>query len=55
MCRCRKRRGQPPHGDRLRADCDRDALLAFVDANAGVCHTSAWSCFATGRAGLDAM
>jgi phosphoribosyl-ATP pyrophosphohydrolase/phosphoribosyl-AMP cyclohydrolase len=35
---------------RLRADCDRDALLAVVDATAGVCHTGAWSCFATGRA-----
>jgi histidinol-phosphate aminotransferase len=34
---------------RLRADCDRDALLAVVEASAGVCHTGAWSCFATER------
>ncbi|MDR1788191.1 MAG: phosphoribosyl-ATP diphosphatase [Treponema sp.] len=35
---------------KLRADCDRDALLATVDPVAEVCHTGAWSCFETGRA-----
>ncbi|MDR1469681.1 MAG: histidinol-phosphate transaminase [Spirochaetaceae bacterium] len=39
--------GQTLRLRRLRADCDRDALLAVVEASAGVCHTGAWSCFAT--------
>jgi histidinol-phosphate aminotransferase len=39
---------------RLRADCDRDALLAVAEASAGVCHTGAWSCFATER-GLQGL
>jgi len=34
---------------RLRADCDRDAILALVEPAGPVCHTGAWSCFATGR------
>jgi phosphoribosyl-ATP pyrophosphohydrolase/phosphoribosyl-AMP cyclohydrolase len=34
---------------RLRADCDRDAILASVDPAGPVCHTGAWSCFSTGR------
>jgi phosphoribosyl-ATP pyrophosphohydrolase/phosphoribosyl-AMP cyclohydrolase len=34
---------------RLRADCDRDALLAVVEPAGGVCHSGAWSCFETGR------
>jgi phosphoribosyl-ATP pyrophosphohydrolase/phosphoribosyl-AMP cyclohydrolase len=34
---------------RLRADCDRDALLAVVEPHGPVCHTGAWSCFETGR------
>jgi len=34
---------------RLRADCDRDAILATVDPAGPVCHTGAWSCFSTGR------
>jgi len=34
---------------RLRADCDRDAVLAVVKPAGPVCHTGAWSCFATGR------
>ncbi|MDR2767530.1 MAG: phosphoribosyl-ATP diphosphatase, partial [Treponema sp.] len=29
---------------RLRADCDRDALLAVVDPAGPVCHTGGWSC-----------
>jgi phosphoribosyl-ATP pyrophosphohydrolase/phosphoribosyl-AMP cyclohydrolase len=34
---------------RVRADCDRDTLLATVEARGAVCHTGAWSCFETGR------
>jgi phosphoribosyl-ATP pyrophosphohydrolase/phosphoribosyl-AMP cyclohydrolase len=34
---------------RLRADCDRDALLAVVEPRGPVCHTGAWSCFEVGR------
>jgi len=34
---------------RLRADCDRDALLAIVDPVGPVCHTGAWSCFENDR------
>jgi phosphoribosyl-ATP pyrophosphohydrolase/phosphoribosyl-AMP cyclohydrolase len=34
---------------RLRADCDRDALLAVVEPIGPVCHTGAWTCFDTGR------
>jgi len=34
---------------RLRADCDRDALLAVAEPAGHVCHTGAWSCFATNR------
>jgi len=34
---------------RLRADCDRDAILAIVDPAGSVCHTGAWSCFSTSR------
>jgi phosphoribosyl-ATP pyrophosphohydrolase/phosphoribosyl-AMP cyclohydrolase len=34
---------------RLRADCDRDALLAVVEARGPVCHTGSYSCFETGR------
>jgi phosphoribosyl-ATP pyrophosphohydrolase/phosphoribosyl-AMP cyclohydrolase len=34
---------------RLRADCDRDALLATAQPAGPVCHTGAWSCFATNR------
>jgi phosphoribosyl-ATP pyrophosphohydrolase/phosphoribosyl-AMP cyclohydrolase len=30
---------------RLRADCDRDALLAVTEPAGPVCHTGAWSCF----------
>ncbi|GHV72159.1 hypothetical protein AGMMS49928_28180 [Spirochaetia bacterium] len=34
---------------KIRADCDRDALLAVVEASGPVCHTGAWSCFGTNR------
>jgi len=34
---------------RMRADCDRDALLATAEPAGPVCHTGAWSCFATNR------
>lgn len=34
---------------RLRADCDRDAILATVEPSGPVCHTGAWTCFETGR------
>jgi len=34
---------------RMRADCDRDALLATAEPAGQVCHTGAWSCFATDR------
>jgi phosphoribosyl-ATP pyrophosphohydrolase/phosphoribosyl-AMP cyclohydrolase len=34
---------------RLRADCDRDALLAAAEPAGPVCHTGGWSCFDTGR------
>ncbi|MDR1025182.1 MAG: phosphoribosyl-ATP diphosphatase [Treponema sp.] len=34
---------------RMRADCDRDAILAVVEPAGPVCHTGAFSCFDTGR------
>ncbi|GHU05025.1 hypothetical protein FACS1894147_10750 [Spirochaetia bacterium] len=34
---------------KVRADCDRDALLAVVEPLGKVCHTGAWSCFGTSR------
>ncbi|MDR0501830.1 MAG: phosphoribosyl-ATP diphosphatase [Treponema sp.] len=34
---------------RLRADCDRDALLAIAQPAGPVCHTGAWSCFETNK------
>ncbi|MDR0452340.1 MAG: phosphoribosyl-ATP diphosphatase [Treponema sp.] len=34
---------------RLRADCDRDALLAVVEPAGPACHTGAWSCFSWNR------
>jgi len=34
---------------RMRADCDRDALLATAEPAGPVCHTGAWSCFAMNR------
>jgi len=34
---------------RMRADCDRDAMLAVAKPAGPVCHTGAWSCFDTNR------
>jgi phosphoribosyl-ATP pyrophosphohydrolase/phosphoribosyl-AMP cyclohydrolase len=34
---------------RLRADCDRDAILAVAEPSGPVCHTGAFSCFSTDR------
>ena len=34
---------------KLRADCDRDALLAIAEPAGHVCHTGAWSCFSANR------
>ena len=34
---------------RLRADCDKDALLATAQPAGPVCHTGAWSCFSNNR------
>jgi phosphoribosyl-ATP pyrophosphohydrolase/phosphoribosyl-AMP cyclohydrolase len=34
---------------RLRADCDRDALLVTAEPAGPICHTGAWSCFATNQ------
>jgi phosphoribosyl-ATP pyrophosphohydrolase/phosphoribosyl-AMP cyclohydrolase len=34
---------------KIRADCDRDALLATAEPAGPVCHTGAWSCFANNR------
>jgi phosphoribosyl-ATP pyrophosphohydrolase/phosphoribosyl-AMP cyclohydrolase len=34
---------------KLRADCDRDAILATAEPAGQVCHTGAWSCFASDR------
>jgi phosphoribosyl-ATP pyrophosphohydrolase/phosphoribosyl-AMP cyclohydrolase len=34
---------------RLRADCDRDAVLAVVEPAGPSCHTGAYTCFDTGR------
>jgi phosphoribosyl-ATP pyrophosphohydrolase/phosphoribosyl-AMP cyclohydrolase len=34
---------------KMRADCDRDALLAIAEPAGPVCHTGAWSCFANNR------
>jgi phosphoribosyl-ATP pyrophosphohydrolase/phosphoribosyl-AMP cyclohydrolase len=34
---------------RMRADCDRDAILATAEPAGPVCHTGAWSCFDTNR------
>ena len=30
---------------KLRADCDRDTVLATVIPNGGTCHTGSWTCF----------
>jgi phosphoribosyl-ATP pyrophosphohydrolase/phosphoribosyl-AMP cyclohydrolase len=35
---------------KMRADCDRDALLVTAEPAGPVCHTGAWSCFENNRA-----
>ena len=35
---------------KIRADCDRDSLLAAAEPAGPVCHTGAWSCFGINRA-----
>ena len=32
---------------KLRVDCDRDTILAFVKPNGGACHTGSWTCFSS--------
>lgn len=32
---------------KLRADCDRDTILATVIPHGGVCHTGSWTCFSS--------
>lgn len=32
---------------KLRADCDRDTILATVKPNGGACHTGSWTCFSS--------
>lgn len=32
---------------KMRADCDRDTILATVKPNGGVCHTGSWTCFSS--------
>ncbi len=32
---------------KMRADCDRDTILATVKPNGGACHTGSWTCFAS--------
>ncbi|MCL2763114.1 MAG: phosphoribosyl-ATP diphosphatase [Treponema sp.] len=34
---------------KMRTDCDRDALLAIAEPAGPICHTGAWSCFATNK------
>ena len=32
---------------KVRADCDRDTILATARPNGGVCHTGSWNCFSS--------
>lgn len=39
----------------LRADCDRDTVLALVKPNGPTCHTGSWSCFTSEADGKSTM
>jgi phosphoribosyl-ATP pyrophosphohydrolase/phosphoribosyl-AMP cyclohydrolase len=39
----------------LRADCDRDTVLAVVKPNGPTCHTGSWSCFTSEANGKSTM
>lgn len=40
---------------KLRADCDRDTVLATVVPHGGVCHTGSWTCFGSEAAEASSL